>query len=171
MNKANSTPGLAYGFLAVLLCGPASALALDTHLCTDAGGSSPCSVPATTFVSGTGSSSLTLSGNSGVDAIIIDSGQTAQMPDQAYYNFGLIQNNGTLYTGNSDGTSSYTTWPRVMGPDALLENYGVVHNLTGMYVQDNAVLGTNAPTGSGSIYNHAGATFNNGSSQTYSGGS
>lgn len=157
--------------VALLLGSLPLANAADSHLCTDVGGVSPCTVPATTFVSGTGASSATLSGNPTGDNVIVDPGQTAQMPDQTYYNFGTIRNQGTFYTGNPDGSSGFSTWLRVMGPGSLLENYGVMNNLTVVYIQDNSVLGTNAPSGSGSFHNHAGAVFNNGSSQTYSDGS
>lgn len=136
------------------------AMAVDTNLCP--GGISPCTLPAVSFDPGSG----TISGNPGTDTLIVETGQTAAVPDQTYYNFGTIRNLGTFNSG--DGLNTFP-WLRIMGPGALLENFGVANNLTDTYVQDSSILGVGAPTGSGAIVNHSGATFNNGSSVAYGG--
>ncbi len=136
---------------------PAHVSAIDSHMCADsATGTTPCTIPAITFVSGTQS----LSGISGVDVVFVDAGQTASIPNQTFYNFGTLKNFGTFYNG--DGTTD--PWWRIMGPGALFENFGVANNLSSIYVQDNSVLEANAPTGAGVMHNHVGGTFNNGSS-------
>lgn len=170
MFRVNAAPRVISCPLAAmaLLCASQQVFAIESHICADTlSGTTPCELPATGFTTGTGTVTLPLSGNPGADVLIIDGGQTALLtaPDD-YYNFGSIQNNGRF----DIGSPAVTPWLRVMGPGSMLENTGEVNNLTIVYVQDNAILPVIAPSGSGSIYNHSGATFNNGSSVTDSGG-
>jgi len=120
---------------------------------------SALTVPASNFTVGTGASSTVVSGNPDGNTVLITSNQTADLPVQTYYSVGPIQNHGTFNNGN--GTAF--PWLRIMGPAATFDNYGTANNLSDLYVQDISVLGTNATPGSGSIYNHSGGTFNNGS--------
>lgn len=128
------------------------ATATTTHLCS--GPATSCEVTANNFTSG----GAPLSGNAGSDTLIIDSGNTASVPNQTYYNFGTIENRGTFNQG--DYLTSTYPWLRVMGPGALLDNYGVINNHSTTYVQNNSDTGTGAPIGSGKLHNHSGAVFN-----------
>lgn len=166
MNKEYPQGRITYALLVLTALFSISPLvtATTTHLCSDG---AVCDIPAITFVSGTGDSAVMLSGNPGTDILIIDSGNTAYVPEQQYANFGVVENHGTFINGDSNFTFP---WLRIFGPGAKLDNYGVTNNQSSIYVQNSSVLGSNAPEGSGKIYNRIDSVFNNGTSSTYSSG-